>query len=48
MKRFSTNQWIGIALLISAIFMFVNIPLIDEKTIAAIVVVILGIWNLIR
>ena len=48
MAKWSTNQIQGILLLIAAVLLFVNIPFIDEKTIAAIAIVIIGIYNLFR
>ena len=48
MAKWSINQIQGILLLIAAILLFVNIPFVDEKTIAAIAIVIIGIYNLFR
>lgn len=47
MANFSKEQWIGILLIIAAIMMFVPIPLIDEKIISAIIVVVIGLYKLI-
>jgi len=45
--NFNKEQWIGIALLIAAIFMFIPIPFMDERMISALIVVIIGFWKLL-
>lgn len=48
-RKFSTNQWIGIALLISALLIWTPVSIIPaSSTIAALVVVVIGIWQLFR
>lgn len=42
------NKTIGVLLLIAVALLYVPIPLIDEKTIAAIGIAIIGIISLIR
>ena len=42
------NKIIGILLLIAAALLYIPIPLVDEKTIAAIGIIIIGIISLIR
>ncbi|MBU2562795.1 MAG: hypothetical protein KKF68_03990 [Nanoarchaeota archaeon] len=48
MKKFTSRQIQGILLLIAAILMFVSIPFIEGKTIGAIIVVIIGLYNLFK
>lgn len=49
-RKFSMNQWIGIALLIAALLIWapLNIPFIQQDSIAALIVVVIGIWQLFR
>lgn len=47
MAKFSKEQWVGIALILAAIFMLVPIPLIEEKIISAIIVTVIGLWKLL-
>lgn len=48
--KFNTNQWIGIALLIVALLIWapIQIPFVSQTSIAAAIVVIIGIWQLFR
>jgi len=49
MARFNTNQWIGIILIICALLLFIRIPFITiSSDLVAIVVLVLGVWNLFR
>jgi len=49
MGKFSTNQWIGIALLIAALLIWTPVSFIPaSSTIASLIVVIIGIWQLFR
>jgi len=45
-KKFSTNQWLGIALIISAILVLTNI--FNSGRIVAIIVAAIGIYELIK
>jgi hypothetical protein len=47
-KQFLNNQQQGILLLIAAALIWAPIPLIPGDTIGALIVVILGIFNLFR
>mgnify|MGYP001597680570 CR=1 FL=1 len=50
MARFSSNQLIGIALLIAVLLIWVpfSIPFINQVSIGALIVVVIGVWHLFR
>ena len=49
-RKFSMNQWIGIALLIAALLIWApfKIPFVDQTAIGSLIVVVIGIWQLFR
>ena len=50
MVKFSTDQWIGIALLVAALLLWApfRIPFVAQSSIASAIIVIIGIWQLFR
>ncbi|MCK5624499.1 hypothetical protein KAI04_01530 [Candidatus Pacearchaeota archaeon] len=48
MTKWSSNQIQGILLLIAAVLLFVSIPFIDGRTIGAIIIIAIAIYNLFR
>lgn len=47
MTKYTINQIQGIFLLIAAILLFVNIPFINGKTLGAIIIVVVALYNLL-
>ena len=48
MDKFTVNQIQGILLLIATVLLFVTIPFINGRTIGAIIIVAVAIFNLFR
>lgn len=48
--KYNTNQSIGIALLIAALLIWApfSIPFINQGAIGALIVVVIGVWQLFR
>lgn len=46
-KKFTKDQWLGILLIIAALFIWVPIGIPSKEVIGALIVVIIGVYKLI-
>jgi len=48
MKKFSKDKWVGILLILAALLIWTPVSIIPySSTIAALIVIIIGIWKLV-
>jgi len=46
MSKFSKDQWLGILLILAALLIWVPLPIPAKETIAAVIVIAIGIYKI--